>query len=285
MLKRQKEIDRKVDELFDQLYEVEGEVTDYLEFYRSDQNKLNKVTTQEHPALGTSIIQALGREKCEEILDIDLDFIYTDFVIEITTTDHTKYYLKQTLTHVDFKCGHIFKVIVKPIEGEKYSQALAIIDIENRMLWTGLDCGRIASLAAGFNALIKFIIFNTIFMAFVGIILYLIFLFSKDRDEFWIDFIWFVLSSNLFVIILGTLLISIWWFFSPLEDFQKNIHAEAVFKILGFNSVKKLDLNKYSLLVFNRKNKKEVEYWDAKKQAHIFDLESALKEHNKRYRK
>lgn len=285
MFKRQKEIDRKVDELFDQLYEVEGEITDYLEFYRSDQNKLNKVITQEYPTLGTRIIQALGREKCEEILDIDPDFMYTDFVIEITTTDHKNYYLKQTLTHVDFKCGHIYKVIVKPIDGEKYSQALAIIDMENRMLWTCLDCGRIASLANGVNGVINFIFLNIIFMAFVGIILFLIFLFSNDSDEFWIEFIWFVLGSNLFVIILGILLISIWWFFSHPEDFQKNIHAEAVFKRLGFNSVKKLDLNKYSLLVFNRKNKKEVDYWDAKKQAHIFDLESALKEHNQKYKK
>lgn len=45
MFKRQKEIDLKVDEVFAELYEVEGEITDYLEFYKADRNKLMKVTT------------------------------------------------------------------------------------------------------------------------------------------------------------------------------------------------------------------------------------------------
>ena len=36
MLKRQKEIDRKVDGLFDQLYEVEGEIIDYLTYHDID---------------------------------------------------------------------------------------------------------------------------------------------------------------------------------------------------------------------------------------------------------
>lgn len=285
MFKTQKKIDHKVDDLVEQLYEVEGEITDYLEFYRSGFNKLMKVTTQEFPALGSNIIRALGYDKCEEILDIDPDFLYIDFFIEITTTDNAKYYLKKSLTQVDFKCGDIVKVIVKPVQGEKHLDALAIIDMGNRMLFTGLDCGRIASLATGFNAVITFIFLQTIGMAFIGIILFLIFLFSNDRGGFSTQFIWFVLNLNLFVMIFGILLISIWWFFSPPEDFQKNIHAEAVFKKLGFNSVKKLDLNQYSLLAFNRKNKKEVDYCDEQKQAHIFLLETALKEHNRKYKK
>lgn len=285
MFKTQKKIDRKVDELMEQLYEVEGEITDYLEFYRSNFNKLMKVTMQEFPDLGSNIIRALGHYKCEETLDIDPDFLYTDFFIEITTTDHAKYYLKKSLRYVDFKRGHNVKAIVKSVEGEKYLNAFAIIDMGNGMLYTGLDCGRIASLATGFNAVITFIFLQTIGMAFIGIILFLIFLFSNDRAGFSTEFIWFVLSLNLFVMFFGVLLISIWWFFSPPEDFQKNIHAEAVFKKLGFNSVKKLDLNQYSLLAFNRKNKKEVDYWDEQKQACIFLLETALREHNRKYKK
>ncbi len=285
MFKRQKEIDLKVDEVFAELYEVEGEITDYLEFYKADRNKLMKVTTPKCPILGANIIRALGREKCEEILNIDPDFLYTNFAIEITSQDNNKHYFIQTLNHIDFKYGDVVRAILKPIPNEKYALAYALIGKNNNLLWTVFEKGRFESLKMGFEVLFVFLVVQTFLIAFTGIVFLIICILTRDCDDTLDVLFMMILFCNIFVLILGMLFISFWWIFSGEEDYISNINAEAVFKKLGFNAVKFLDLKKYSLLAFNQKNKIGFNSFDVDKHTNTYLVESALREHNRKYKK
>lgn len=286
MCKKQKQIDIKVDELVKQLYEIEGEITDYLEYKLSYKNEYIKHTTPEFPALGSNISRFLTAEKCEALLDIDHDCIFVDFLIEIMDSNKNMHYLYQSLTSTDFHCGDLVNVIAKPIKNEKYGEALIISNKKKKSSWIPerYSKGRYESLKTGFGVIFGFIIIQTILIAFIGIIFLLICLFSNDCDEMLSTFIWFILFSNISVFILGILLISIWWFFPTKEDYDGNIHAEAIFKKLGFNSVKYVDLAKYSLFTFNKKRGVNVDYFDEEKQVNTYLLEIALREHNQKYK-
>lgn len=298
MLKRQKEIDRKVDELFDQLYEVEGEIVDYLTYYDIDGynhsidfssysikefNRIDRLTEEDK---GSTMINALTAEVCQEILPWP-DGSTENVLIELKGIDGEKYYLIDVRDSIPYGKGDLVKVIIDRDKSKKYQYVYAIIHLKKNILWTPIliERGRIASLKTGFAMTIMFIVYQTVFIACIGLFFLFICVFSRDCEDIFETFIEMSLYCAGTVLILGGFFISFWWFFPYEKDYIGNIRAEAVFKKLGFNAVKFLELKNYSLYAINKKNKIQVSDLNIENEATSYLLEVALKEHNKKYKK
>lgn len=298
MLKRQKEIDRKVDELFDQLYEVEGEIVDYLTYYDIDGyihsidfssysikefNRINSLTEEDK---GSAMINALTAEVCQEILPWPDGYI-ENVLIELKGIDGKKYYLIDVRDSIPYGKGDLVKVIIDRDESKKYQYVYAIIHLQKNILWTPnlIERGRIASLKLGFVVLLGLMFWQTIML----ILIFIFFLFlswvTNDYEGLLETFNLAIVGTNIVSFAIGIFLICIWWIFATEQDYFGNIYAEAVFKKLGFHAVKKLELSKYSSYAINKKNKIQVSDFNIKNEAKSYLLEIALKEHNQKYKK
>ena len=298
MLKRQKEIDRKVDELLDQLYEVEGEIIEYLTHFDINSyvhstnyssyplKEFNRIENLTEEDKGSAVIKALTPEVCQEILPWP-DGSIESVLIQLKGINGKTYYLIDVRGYIPYRKGDLVKIIIKRDESLEYQNIYAIIHLQKNILWTPIliERGRIASLKTGFAMIIMFLIFQTVFIFFIGLFFLFLCLFSQDCEyisEMLIDFPLYCGGAVLF---LGTFFISLWWFFPYEPDYIGNIRAEAVFKKLGFNGVKFLDLEDYSSYKINKKNKIQVSDFNVEREARNYLLEIALKEHNRKYKK
>ena len=298
MLKRQKEIDRKVDELFDQLYEVEGEIIDYLTYYDIDGyihsidfssysiKELNRIDRLTEEDKGSTMINALTAEVCQEILPLP-DGSTENVLIELKGIDGKKYYLIDVRDSIHYGKGDLVKVIIDRDESKKYQYVYAIIHLQKNIIWTPIliERGRIASLKLGFVVLLGLMFLQTIML----ILIFIFFLFlswvANDYEGLLETFNLAIVGTNIVSFAIGAFLICIWWIFATEQDYFGNIYAEAVFKKLGFHAVKFLDLKNYSSYTINKKNKIQVSDLNINNEATSYLLDVALKEHNKRYRK
>lgn len=297
MFKRQKNIDRKVDELFDQLYEVEGEIIDCLTYYdisgyihsinfsSSSIKEFNRIHSLTEEDKGSAMINALTPEVCQEILPMPDGYI-ENVLIELKGVDGNKYYLIDVRDSIPYGKGDLVKVIIDRDQGKKYQSVYTIIHVRKNILWTPvlIERGRIASLKKGSTITIKLIGILIIFNALGALFSLFICLFSGNCEDILETFIEMSLYWSATVLILAAFFISLWWFFPNEEDYIGHIRAEAVFKKLGFNAVKFLDLEDYSSYKINKKNKIQVLDINRKNEEQSYLLEIALKEHNKKYK-
>ncbi|RZG71562.1 hypothetical protein EXU29_13060 [Acinetobacter wuhouensis] len=289
MFKRHKEIDRKVDELVAELYEVEGEIVDFLthqmfDSYKKIKDNKFKELQSERNGNGTSIIRFLSEEVCDDILQFDSELFYSDYVIlKLKSRVGDNHYFFTRFSHFTFSCHDIVRLIALPQRDKKYDEVYAAVNIENTLLWTGMERGRIGSLKLGFGMVFGFMFWQTIFITFIFLFFLFLSWITNDFDGLLETFTIAIMGSNICILIIGLLLVGFWWIFSAEEDYQANIYAEAIFKKLGFNAVKYLDLEKYSLLAFNKKRNVEVDYFEINKQARIYLFDIALREHNQKY--
>lgn len=287
MFKKQKETDFIVDQLAAELYEVEGEITDILthqlyENYKNynDEERKEKLNSSE---CGVHIIKILSEELCDEVFQFECEDVYSNFFfIQLTSLKGDKHYFQMSWYGLPFKFLNLVRVIAQPLIDQKFAKIYAVIDVKEKILWTTIDVerGRIANLK--FNASIAFslIYWLIISLLLIGIFLILIFSLSEGFVQaFW------TIYDKLGYAAVGILWFSI-WIASPNEkDYQNSIDSEALFKKLGFESVKHLNLEKYSLLEFYRSRGVKEDSMIAHRQARTYLLEMALRDHNRNYKK
>lgn len=298
MFKRQKEIDRKVDELVAELYEVEGEITDYLCYYYIESYKFefdyeNNISNEnrilenlKENNLGFSIIRTLTLKICDEILPWS-DGNIENVIIEVTGRGGEKYYFLDVRESIPFDKGDGVKVFIGKKEYKNCKCVYAITHQKKRLLWTPVSIvrGRVESLKQSFSMLMGIVLIQTIFFTFLGLFFLLLCLFpSKCIGELYI-FAMIFLFSTAFIFVFGSLFIFYNWIFPDEHNNKDNINSEAVFKKLGFHAVKNLDLSKYSMFNLSKKRNVEVNSFDNSKQAVSYLLEIGLREHNQKYNK
>jgi len=287
MFKRHKEIDRKVDELVAELYEVEGEITDILthqlfEHYKnySDEEREEKLNSNN---CGIQIIKILSEELCDEIFQFECEDFHSDiFFIEVTTATGDKNYLQMSWYGLPFKFLDLVKVIVQPLADQKFAKIYAVIDVKDKIFWTtiGVERGRIANLKFNISIFFSSMYWLTILLIFISIFLILIFSLSEGLVQaFW------TIYAKIGYVVLGMLLFSLWIVLPNGKDYKESIDSEALFKKLGFESVKQLNLENYSLLEFYRSRGMQEDSLIAHRQARTYLLEIALREHNRKYKK
>lgn len=289
MFKRQKEIDRKVDELVAELYEVEGEITDYLthqmfDGYKNIKDRKTKEQQLERTEAGFQIIKKFSEQECDEIFQFDSDDRYSDdCLLEIKDNSDRKYHFLIKFSNYTFKCHDFVKLIALPSTKKNYDLVYAMVNKENKMFWTGAERGRLESLKLDFGMVFVFMFWQTIFIAFIFLFFLFLSWITNDFEGLLDTFTIAIMGSNICILIIGLLLVGFWWIFSAEEDYQENIYAEAIFKKLGFNAVKYLDLSKYSLVTYYKKNNMKKGYIWTDRELRTYMIDTALKEHNQKY--
>lgn len=289
MFKRHKEINRKVDELVIELYEVEGEITDYLTHYIFDdfkkiRNEKFKANKFEKNVCGYQIIKALSEEGCEDLLGFDDDWSYQHVIFEVITQTGSKHYFETLLRDIKFHCGDRVRVFARQNEKSRYYKAYMIIDNNNQIITLDYSFGqgKIEALKSGFFTTVKAMLLLSFFLLPIFLLVLCLTEIFEEELSFLISFFIYL---NITIFIIGFLIVLKWWFFPTQEGYHSIILAEAVFKKMGFNSVEYLDISKYSLLNYNKKNNVKMSFYEEQRYQEIYLIDLALKEHNQKYKK
>ena len=269
-----KKTNQIIEELSNNLFIVEGEITDLLTSETMQNLNFQMQNTTGAIAIGSALAGQIGNAALASFFASDEGIEVSDFAVEITDQNNKKHYFTGCFPVVMFKKGDAIKVVAEP-DNEKYARAVAVIDQKNHYIWTGQQVikgrmkYRISTMKGG------------VFFGFFGVMTLVIFaLFDGEAG------INFIRKAYVLITLFACLLICLFagWRIGGSFD-EQSIEFESILKKLGFNKPTMASLNNYSVFAINRKNKIKMDDYPDRWEQYTYHLDLVKKADEEKYGK
>ena len=263
-------IDRYIEELTEELFVVEGVITELLT--RETLQNINQKyrSTASGIAMGSALLDQIGTASIANFAASDEGIDVSEFAIEVRDQEGVMHYFKGCFPEVIFKEGDQVQVIAQPFKTE-YAYVNAIIDIEKQYVWTSQQI---------INGRLRYRLMLMKLMAvmsvFVLIVMFTMAFFIGGMEMMT------SLEGMLLMICLFILGVLLGWRIGASFDEQSS-ELEAILNKIGFYKPTMISLSDYSVFIVGLKNEEIDNQVDDRWMQYTYRLDLAKQADEEKY--